>query len=41
MNDAEMEIYKDSANEFKYTHNLSASEKVSYEMSMLPMLDLS
>ena len=41
MNDAEMEIYKDSANEYKHTHNMSASEKVSYEMSMLPMLDLS
>ena len=41
MNDADLEILKDSANEFKQTHKMSASEKVSYEMSMLPMLDLS
>ena len=41
VNDAEIEIYKDSANEYKHTHNMSESEKVSYEMSMLPMLDLS
>ena len=41
MNDGELEILKDSANEYKHTHNMNASEKVSYEMSILPMLDLS
>ena len=29
MNDAEMEIFKDSANEYKHTHNMNATEKVS------------
>ena len=38
-NDAEIEIYLDSAKEYAHTCQMSSSEKVVYEMSQLPILD--